>query len=149
MPYNNILIPLDGSPDAAFACELATNITCPDPAGRTIHLVHCIDPIPSLIGGENREALQEEQQNKASMIFAQAREILEPKGFVCRPYVREGEPGEEIAAAAKETKVEVIVMGTRGLGRLESLFLGSVSRHVLRHAEVPVILANKPHPHRE
>ncbi|SBW10373.1 UspA domain protein [uncultured delta proteobacterium] len=145
MPYTNILIPLDGSPDSVFACETAMNITCPDPAGRTVHLLHCVDPIPNLIGGASRDDLQEEQQNEADKIFAQAKAMLEPRGFVCRTYIREGSPGEAIVAAAKETNSEIIIMGTRGLGKLESLFLGSVSREVLRNAHIPVVLANKPH----
>lgn len=147
MPYNNILIPLDGSPDSIFACEIAMNLSCPDPAARMFHLMHCVDPIPSLIGGESRENLHEDQKNEADKIFIQARSFVESKGFKCRTYLKEGAPGEEIVLTAGETKSEVIIMGSRGLGKLESLFLGSVSREVLRHSTVPVILANKP-PHR-
>lgn len=144
MPYNNILIPLDGSPDSIFACEIAMNLSCSDPAGRMFHLVHCVSPIPSLIGGESRENLMEDQKNEADKIFLQARNIVESKGYKCRTYFKNGAPGEEIVQAVGETKSEVIIMGTRGLGNLESLFLGSVSREVLRNSAVPVILANRP-----
>ena len=145
MPYTNILIPLDGSPDSVFACEIAMNLTCPDPAGRTFHLVNCAEPIPSLIGGESRETLHEDQKNEADKIFAQAKELMEKRGFACRTYFREGDPGGEIVQMVGELACEVVIMGTRGLGNLESLFLGSVSREVLKHSPVPVILANKPH----
>lgn len=108
------------------------------------HLVHCVPPIPSLIGGESRENLVEDHKNEADKIFLQARSFVESKGFKCRTYFKSGTPGEEIVLTAGETKCDVIIMGTRGLGNLESLFLGSVSREVLRNATVPVILANKP-----
>lgn len=145
MPYTHILIPLDGSPDSVFACEIAMNISCSDPAGRVFHLVHCVEPIPSLIGGENRDNLHEDQKNVAEQIFAQARNLFQEKGYTARIYFREGAPGDEIVRTAEETGCEVIIMGTRGLGGIESLFLGSVSRDVLSQAKVPVLLANNPH----
>lgn len=147
MAYMNILIPLDGSPDSVFACEIAVNITCSDPTERVFHLVHCAEPIPSLIGGENRAELREDQRNEADQIFAQAENFFKERGYAVRVCLREGSPGIEIVRAAEETGSEVIIMGTRGLGRLESLFLGSVSRDVLKHSKVPVLLANHPHPY--
>ncbi len=142
MPYANILIPLDGSPDAVFACETATHIVCPN-SGRTAHLIHCVEPIPDLIGGKTRGSLQASQRNESDKVFIQARAILEPKGITCHTYVREGSPAEEIIAVAEETKSEVIVMGTRGQGRMECLF-GNVAGEVLKYARVPVILATMP-----
>ncbi len=147
MSYTNVLIPLDGSADAVFACEIAVNLSSSNPAGRTFHLLHCVEPVPGLIGGESRETIHDDQRNEADQIFAQAKEILEAAGFPCRTYLREGSPATEIPDAAKELRCDIIVMGTRGVARLQSLVLGSVSQSVLRHAEVPVILTNRVHHH--
>ncbi len=143
MPYNTILIPLDGSTDSLFALETAMNFVCASPSGRTFHLVHCVEPIPNLIGGENREELQADQKNQADMIFTQAQKLISERGFVSQIHQREGSVGDEIAAVAKESGSEIIVMGTHGISGLKSLMLGSVSSDVLRQSPVPVLLASK------
>jgi len=53
--------------------------------------------------------------------------------------VRTGDYAEEILNAAKEFKVDMIVIGSRGLGLLKSTVLGSVSQKVLHHAQCSVL----------
>ena len=52
----------------------------------------------------------------------------------------EGAPAEAILQAARAEKADLIVMGTRGLGALGSLFLGSQSQRVVAEAPCPVLL---------
>jgi nucleotide-binding universal stress UspA family protein len=52
-----------------------------------------------------------------------------------------GFASEEILRLARELAVDQIVMGTRGMGALRSLFIGSVAQRVLHAAEVPLLLA--------
>ncbi|MGC2199559.1 MAG: universal stress protein [Stellaceae bacterium] len=58
--------------------------------------------------------------------------------FVTRAEI--GSPAETIDRVAREVGAAQIVMGTRGLGRLGNLFLGSVATQVVRVAQVPVTL---------
>ena len=51
-----------------------------------------------------------------------------------------GDPVSEILRQAEEKRADCIVMGKRGLGRLEKLLMGSVSTKVSNLSEVPVIL---------
>lgn len=53
--------------------------------------------------------------------------------------VSEGAAAEEILAAADSHKVQMIVMGTRGLSGLDHVLLGSVTERVIRKAKVPVL----------
>ena len=53
---------------------------------------------------------------------------------------RAGVPAEAILQAARAEKADLIVMGTRGLGALGSLFLGSQSQRVVAEAPCPVLL---------
>lgn len=53
--------------------------------------------------------------------------------------VRSGDFAEEILTAAEEFGVEMIVVGSRGLGTIRSTVLGSVSQKVLHHAEGTVV----------
>jgi nucleotide-binding universal stress UspA family protein len=51
-----------------------------------------------------------------------------------------------IVDVADELDASLIVCGTRGLGRVRGLVLGSVSSAVLHHARRPVLVAPEPHP---
>ena len=61
------------------------------------------------------------------------KEVLE-KGF---------KPGQVITEAARQQKVYMVVMGTRGLGTIRRTILGSVSDYVLHHAHCPVLICRK------
>ena len=50
-------------------------------------------------------------------------------------------PGRDKPAVAKERKVNQIAMGTRGMGALGSVFMGSVAQRVVHQSPVPVLLA--------
>ena len=53
-------------------------------------------------------------------------------------------PGEGICKAAQEIHCDLIVVGTRGLGKLRRTFMGSCSDYVLHHAHVPVLVCRHP-----
>jgi len=53
--------------------------------------------------------------------------------------VHSGDYADEILKAAKEFEVDMIVIGSRGLGVLKSTVLGSVSQKVLHHADCSVV----------
>ena len=143
MPYSKILISVDGSPDSLFACEVAASLLEPASGGRVFHLLHCLEHVQSLLGGQPRKHILRSNAEAADAIFAKAVAFFESRGFVCKTHISDGDPGMEIARVAKELGCEVIVMGTRGNGVLKNLFLGSVSQSVLQHAAVPVLLANR------
>lgn len=66
-------------------------------------------------------------------------------GFQTQGRLEEGKPWRVICRVADELVAEVIVLGARGLGRIESVLLGSVSSAVVLHAKRPVLLI----PHHE
>jgi nucleotide-binding universal stress UspA family protein len=51
--------------------------------------------------------------------------------------ILEGSPAEAIIEVANTSKSDLIVMGSRGLGRLAGLLLGSTSQKVVSHAPCP------------
>ena len=55
-------------------------------------------------------------------------------------HVSYGHPAEAILGAADRYHVDLIVMGTRGRGRLLEAVIGSVAHHVLRHAHTAVMI---------
>ena len=57
-----------------------------------------------------------------------------------------GDPGEQILDMAKSGKVDLIVLGARGLSRLSELVFGSVSHRVMSHATCPTLIVKFPTP---
>ena len=66
-------------------------------------------------------------------------ETVETKGEV-ETCVRVGRASEEILKCAEEKDVDLIVIGSRGLGGFSRTLLGSVSDKVLNAAKVPVLV---------
>ena len=62
-------------------------------------------------------------------------------GVEAEAEVLEGDPAERIVELARLRDVDLIVVGSRGLGTLAGLLLGSVSRDVMHHADRPVLVA--------
>jgi universal stress protein A len=61
-------------------------------------------------------------------------------GIVERTLVRYGSPYNEISAAAKSLKSDLIVIATHGYTGLKHVFLGSTTERVVRHAPCPVLV---------
>lgn len=51
-----------------------------------------------------------------------------------------GKPGEAIIEATKEEGAAMLILGTRGMGRLRRTFTGSVSDYCIHHSDIPVIV---------
>ena len=51
-----------------------------------------------------------------------------------------GDPGYTIINFAKNNKMNIIVIGARGMGGFKEMFLGSVSNYVLHKSKLPVIV---------
>eukprot|EP00121_Abeoforma_whisleri_P002854 Awhi_evm2s2566 len=64
------------------------------------------------------------------------------KGFkIVEPYiVSDNEPHKTLVKAAAEIDATMVVIGSRGLGKYESIFLGSVSQYVVNRCHCPVIV---------
>jgi len=58
--------------------------------------------------------------------------------------ILEGDPVEVILSIARSRDVDLIVVGSRGLGAVTSLVLGSVSNTILHRADRPVLVAKAP-----
>ncbi len=54
--------------------------------------------------------------------------------------LEDGDPARVILAMAEQERVGTIVMGSRGLGSLQALFVGSVSHKVSQHAQCTCVL---------
>jgi nucleotide-binding universal stress UspA family protein len=82
--------------------------------------------------------LHENLRRKNGELVAGVARRLEGTGFRARTEVRNGDASHEILDAAAEWQPDLIVMGSHGRSGLNRLVLGSVSDHVMRHADCSV-----------
>lgn len=138
-----ILIATDGSPGADTALELVASSF--DPAG-----VEAVDIVTvatrAAAGGALEAATGQPAPSAASGLVEAARARLAGVGFDAAGEVLVGHPAEEIVQRAGRDAVDLLVLGTRGLGFAQRLFAGSVSSKVTRHAPVPVLVADRAGP---
>ncbi|HEY8921935.1 MAG TPA: universal stress protein [Candidatus Limnocylindria bacterium] len=72
--------------------------------------------------------------------LGQAQQILAKAGIEAQLHEPMGDPARAIERTAAESGYDTIVIGSRGLGRLERVLQGSVSEHVATHATETVII---------
>ena len=80
------------------------------------------------------------KQDARSMVNRQAQHIEATRGKVKEVHLASGKPYAEIVRFAEELGAGLVVMGTRGLGRLQRALMGSISESVVRHAHCPVMV---------
>ncbi len=104
----------------------------------------CVSPEPLLYGGYTLETIariEEDQKNQQTAILAKAAERARAQGLkLAEPARAHGVIANEIVRVARELKVDQIAMGTRGMGAVGSVVLGSVAQRVIHQSPVPVLL---------
>ena len=63
-----------------------------------------------------------------------------PAGRAARKHVKTGNIAKTILAVAEEEHSDIIIMGSRGLGLLKGVFIGSVSQKVIEESKIPVMV---------
>eukprot|EP00252_Welwitschia_mirabilis_P027227 TRINITY_DN928_c0_g1_i4.p1 TRINITY_DN928_c0_g1~~TRINITY_DN928_c0_g1_i4.p1 ORF type:complete len:113 (+),score=29.21 TRINITY_DN928_c0_g1_i4:164-502(+) len=64
-------------------------------------------------------------------------------GVPCDGWLKKGNPKEVICAEVKRLKPDMLIVGSRGLGPVQRIFVGTVSEYVFKHAECPVIIIKR------
>jgi nucleotide-binding universal stress UspA family protein len=136
----NILVPVDGSPASLRAVDFAIKMAS-QTAGTSLVLLNVQNiSAMALAGAAMAGDLQEAASQAAASAIAGAVEKSEAAGAVFKTLIRNGQAAEMIAQVAREEDIQHIVMGTRGLGSIQGLLLGSVATKVIHLADVPITL---------
>jgi nucleotide-binding universal stress UspA family protein len=134
---NKILMATDGSEDSTLALRAATDIA--NAAGSALHLVHAWqEPTHSQSGATTAKSGPERAARE--LLRRQARLARAAGATVAGEHLRKGNPAQEITDLAEEIGAGMVVVGSRGLGALKPLVLGSVSKEIVRAASRPVLV---------
>lgn len=141
---HRVLMPVDGSESALRAATqfaaLARQLQKTE-----VLLLNVQSPVAMhdrIIDGRPSELqhLEAPLREAAGKLFAPTLKVLDEAGIAHAEHIEFGDPAEVIASFAKRYHCNQIVMGTRGLGAIKQITLGSVSNKVLHLTAMPVML---------
>ena len=140
--FRNILVAIDGSQAAETALEEAIDLARRDGARLTLISV-AVPPRFRYSGPLYVPYPTEQDLERAAWRVAERGEAHVPADVAVSTVVRIGRPAAAIVAQAERGGHDLVVVGSRGLGRLGALVLGSVSRAVCARSSVPVLVARR------
>jgi nucleotide-binding universal stress UspA family protein len=137
--YNHILLGVDGSKNALHAAKAAGDMAR-NMNSEILRIVVAFEPVPPYLGEPNLQVAISARLQEAEEILEKALEIVGEIPGEVHTEILEGSPAEAILDVANTRKSDLIVMGSRGLGRLAGALLGSQSQKVVQHAPCPVLI---------
>jgi nucleotide-binding universal stress UspA family protein len=146
-----LLVAIDGSEASHKALQTAIDLAVPTQA--IVLLITVVEPVSdyfpkvmmptgdwvgwqSVPNIELEKALMETGQT----LLQKSESACQEAGVECQTRLEIGNPREAICALIKDEAPDFAIVGSRGLGTVERLMLGSVSDYVVHHATHPVIV---------
>jgi len=147
--FQRILVAVDGSEGSRKASEVAVDLA--EKFNAQLYVLYAFRGYPEYMTmfpsapSPSGEAIQEYEAyaRKAALeVVGRTVSIAEKKGVKASPKTSEtiGSVVQTITDHALAEKIDLIVMGTRGMGGFKKMLLGSVSSGVVTHAHCPVLV---------
>ncbi len=156
--FKRILLATDFSPHAEVAKQVVIHLTRQNE--RQLWVLTVLEPLEEPLAGlaappmaSSRTWEAELSDEKQGLEQAQAQRLvrdvaeIEATGIRATQLVREGDPDQEIVAAAKEIGADLIVMGSHSERTFWEVVLGSVTEKVAKQAPCPVMVVSQRPPH--
>jgi nucleotide-binding universal stress UspA family protein len=141
-PYENVLIPTDGSTAATHAADHLLELAAALDA--TVHVLSAVDD--STLGTDVRSTVSgKESEQAATNAVETVVSAAEARGAtdIVR-HVEHGTPSEVILDSIESNGVHIVGMGTTGKRGTDRILLGSVAENTVRSAPVPVMTIAEP-----
>jgi len=134
-----ILIGVDGSPAADVACEFVERRTWP--LGALVRMVGVVEPLVDRVGlAPPLGRTQASDDVAVELVLEERADTLRRRGMSVETSVAHGHAADILIDRAAEWFADLIVVGSRGLGPVARIVLGSVSTHLADHAQCPVLV---------
>ena len=139
--YHHVLCAYDGSAAAEAALQEAIDLAAAMRARLAIVTVVERAPAGVAAAGVDPEALSATMERERGEQLRSAAAAV-PDDIPVTTMLRAGHAGREILKAAGEVGADVIVLGTRGRGRVTSNLFGSVAADVHFHTRLPLLVVS-------
>jgi len=138
MNIRKILVAFDGSAGSMKAFHAAADLAIKLNAKvTTLSVIHVPDFSPSM--DEIEETVDEAEKHFQPLL----RELIDygqQNKLEIKSVIKRGHPAQTIIKYATENEIDLIVMGTRGLGGFKKMILGSIAQKVVSYAITPVMV---------
>ncbi len=135
--FKNIVVPVDGSEgsDRAVAEAIAMAESCE----AKLNFLYVANINQLAINACLSDAILEAVTKAGNVILDRAMEMV-PSGIEKQAYSETGSPAVVILDFSLAHDADLIVMGSRGLGIVKGVLLGSVSQYIVEQAKCPVLV---------
>ncbi|QDY70095.1 universal stress protein [Qingshengfaniella alkalisoli] len=143
--FDNILVPFDGSVGAERALRKAAELAKASDANLCVLTVFrhhsMLEASFSMVRPNDPGNMDDIMRSAARDVAETAKNLAKEAGVEkVRAFVKSGHASRTIVGFAKEHDIDLIVIGSRGLGSVEGYLLGSVSHKVTGLARCPVMV---------
>lgn len=135
--FKKILVPMDGSETSDRAVQEASKLA--KVYGSTLHIFYVANINQLAINACLSDAILEAVNKAGAEILKKATEKIDPSIKVVTTS-ETGSPSVTIADYAEEIEADLVVIGSRGLGLVKGVLLGSVSQYIVEHVKCPVVV---------
>ncbi len=136
--FKNILLGVDGSEHSIHAAKVAADLARCMQANLRIVVAHAT--VPAYLGELNFQHAVTARLKESRTVLEVATSTVGDIPGELKTEILEGPAAEVILRVAEIRESDLIVMGSRGYGKLRGLLLGSQSQKVLQHAPCPVMI---------
>lgn len=134
-----ILVPVDGSENSRRAVEYAVGLASALDARIRLFYVFPVSSVEIIgMAGMSRDDIERAAQAAAQRVFDKVHAEIGESKVRIEDETSIGDPAEEIIRWTEDDNDLMVIIGRRGLSRIQSLLLGSVSEKVVRHAHSPI-----------
>jgi nucleotide-binding universal stress UspA family protein len=137
--FEKILLGVDGSEHGLRAAKVAGDLARSLQAQR-LRIVVAYDAIPPFLGEPNLQRAIDARLIQANAVLEAAVQAVGDVSAEIHTELIEGSAAEAIIEVANTRESDLIVMGSRGLGRITGAVLGSTSQKVVAYAPCPVLI---------
>lgn len=138
--FSKVLVPVDGSDNSFRALDAAISLA--KTTGASLTAMHVIENPPTVYV-ESQKLLNEllaKYRSESAKVLDKCKQKADEAGVKLETVIAEGDPASNITGYAHREGFDLIIIGSRGLGRFKEMVLGSVSNKVLHHAKCGVLV---------
>ncbi len=146
----NVLIPIDASPNCERAFKwYLDNLKKADDLVLFIHVIEPVYSSPAVglamesppLMVDDMTRVMEESITSGKKLGQRYMKMAKEAKLAYKAFLHvDTKPGSAVIRSAAEHKVNLIIIGSRGLGAIKRTFLGSVSDYIVHNASVPVAI---------
>ena len=138
--FTNILVAIDGSKASDQAIERAVDEA--KAWNAKLHAVYVVETglFSSLPSDNTVEIMYRVLENEGNAALEKAKKAAAKSGVSMVTHLKQGHAGTEIIALAQKERVDLIISGSHGKSKTDSILLGSVSTYITTHSTVTTMV---------